>query len=251
MTNLEVGAFGRNLDGNDKYHAQNIFRIPTFDEKYDQQSNLMMRHLSCDITGLATLDVGCGEGGFGKRFLAKGADVTFVDGRQASLEHIKSILPGAKTVLSNLDDDTPINVPYAQLGLFLGVLYHVGRPLHAMTKMAAAAENIMLETACMDHDGVMLVHFSEDPTQASFSVTGGACRPSPLWVEKALTECGFSLVKDISSGEYNTQPGDGHGGLLYDWPFQRTCGWRKDECSLRRVWIASKSKETTIFRDFM
>lgn len=250
MTNLEVGAFGRNLDNSDKYHDKNIFRIPTFEEGYEKRAKILRRYLPGDITGLDMLDIGCGEGGFGRIFLSQGANVTFVDGREASLSHIKSLVPGVKTVLSNLEDDTPIAAPYTKLGMFLGVLYHLGSPLHAIKKVAAVAENIMLETACLDHDGTMLVHFSEDPTQTSFSVTGGACRPSPLWVEKALEQCGFTLIKDISSGELNTAPGQGHGGLLYDWPFQRTCGWRKDECSLRRIWIASKRKETSVFPDF-
>jgi hypothetical protein len=61
---------------------------------------------------------------------------------------------------------------------------------------------------------------------------------------------GYSLIEDKSNTSFNVPTGEGYSGLVYDWEYERTCGWRRNECSLRRIWIASKSKETTIFNTF-
>ncbi len=243
------GAIQRGED--DNHHSKDLLAIGNFINGYETRFRALQDYfLIDDWTSKSVLDIGCGQGGFGFKFADAGAKVTFIDGRDQNLQVIRDTDPEANTVRYDLETGDPIPVETADLSMFMGALYHVGEPTTAIRAVAETSDNICLETACLDHDGVALIYFEEETDSTSFSINGGACRPSPKWVEIALEQAGFPLVQDISCTEFNVPVGPGYSGLSYDWELQRTCGWRRNEYSLRKLWIASKSQETTIFKAF-
>ena len=239
------------FDRQDRYHSDDHFQLPILETRYDDVVKNIIAHFT-EVTWATkrVLDYGCGSGGFGRRFVDLGAAVTFLDGREGNLKKVQALLPNAKTVLLDLESTENYTVEYSDLALFMGTLYHLGEPLQALKAISATADNICLETACLDHDGTAIVFFKEPTDPTGRAINDVACRTSPRWIDEALAYCGFTFVKDISKSIKNFGPEPGITGYLYDWEIQRTCGWRRDECSLRRMWIASKSRETSIFREF-
>ena len=55
-----------------------------------------------------------------------------------------------------------------------------------------------------------------------------------------MSENGFKLVSDHSERVPNI-PSDGEStGQSYQWDYQRTCGWRRDEMQLKGIMLFSK-----------
>ena len=50
----------------------------------------------------------------------------------------------------------------------------------------------------------------------------------------------FGRLTVVSAKRSNKPPADGYPGLIYDWEYRRTCGWRRDECTLRKMFLAWK-----------
>lgn len=190
------------------------------------------------------VDLGCALGWFGRKFLEMGSEVVFIDGRAENLAVINKELPNSETILLDVEGDFP-DIK-ADLVICAGLIYHTGTPRLLLEKIAKMADNIIIETRSLDHDGVMVVYFGENTVPYHSSFTGGSCAPSPGWFDKNLKEVGFSVVRDISHGDANVNYPDLC--TSYDWKIQRTCGWRRDERSLRKLYIASKSLETSVFQ---
>jgi SAM-dependent methyltransferase len=235
----------------DTHHSPDLLANEEFQTGYQTRFDVLLDHFNVtDWSKISLMDIGCGQGGFGLKFKDIGADVTFIDGREKNLEVVRQRAADAKTILYNVESGEKVPVAQVDFILFMGLLYHVGNPAEAIKLISQTSSNICFETACLDHDGSAAIYFQEDNSPTSFSVTGNACRTSPKWVEEALIVNGYSLIEDISNTSFNVPTGEGYSGLVYDWEYERTCGWRRNECSLRRIWIASKSKETTIFNTF-
>lgn len=235
---------------NDKYYSRNVFTEKDYSEHYDKVFSVLMRYIDPEMASKwQVIDLGCGLGGFGRKFLEMGPDVVFIDGRSENIADLRADLPGAKTFILDVEKDPfPEQIKGVDLVLCMGLIYHTKTPKLVLEKIAGISDNVCVETNCLDHDGVALIHFEESTEPRQFSLSGGACRPSPKWVEETLKEVGFSFVKDISHKDANTEPRPGFPGNIYDWEFQRTCGWRRNECSLRKLFIASKSIEESIFQ---
>lgn len=234
---------------NDKYYSKNVFIENGYSERYDRVFSVLIRYINPEmVSKWQIMDLGCGLGGFGRKFLEVGGNVVFSDGRSENIADLRADLPDAKTFIMDVEKDPfPEEIKGVDLVLCMGLIYHTKIPKVVLEKIAGISDNVCIETNCLDHDGVALIHFEESTEPHQFSLSGGACRPSPKWVEDTLKEVGFSFVKDISHKDANTEPRPHSPGAIYDWEFQRTCGWRRNECSLRKLFIASKSIEESIF----
>jgi len=164
-----------------------------------------------------------------------------VDGRKENLAAVREQVPNAATHLMNVETD-PFPLARVDLILCMGLIYHIADPRSLFEKMASVTDQVFVETTCLDHDGEFIVFHNESTDARQFSLTGSACRPSPKWVMRHLREAGFTRVEDISDSIGNRPPSEGFPGVLYDWKFERTCGWRRAEHTLRRMFAASKAR---------
>jgi SAM-dependent methyltransferase len=227
--------------GRDRFFTENVFEAKGYRDHYGNLLAMIKEHLDLDrLRGRKVIDLACGYGWWGQDLMAHGADVIFVDGREDNLAAVRSQVPGATTYLMNVETD-PFPVAQADLILCMGLIYHIADPRALFDKMARITERVFVDTTCLDHDGEFIVYHAETNQPNGFSLTGSACRPSPKWVMRQLADAGFPFVKDISDAIGNRLPEPGFPGLIYDWDYERTCGWRRNEQTLRRMFMASKA----------
>lgn len=232
----------------DAHFSRNVFELPAFRDRYTKPIEHIKSHLHLDrLRGRKVIDLACGYGWWGQSLMDHGAEGLFIDGRPENLHRVRTSMPRAVTHLMNLETD-PFPVSRVDLVLCMGILYHLGDPKALIEKLAAITDRVFVDTTVMDHDGDFIVFHDEDNDVRQFSVTGKACRPSPGWVINRLREAGFEHVRDISHADMNSEPGPGKSGLIYDWEFRRTCGWRRGECTLRKMYLASKSDPDELIR---
>ena len=202
---------------------------------------LMTRHLDLGrLKGLRVLDVGCGPGWWGEALLAHGADVTFIDGRTENLALVHKRHPEVTTHLMNVETD-PFPVQRADLVLCMGLIYHLADPAALFEKIAAISPRVFVETICMDQVGVNIVYINEHTDTPETSIGGRACRPTPRWVMRELRHAGYSEIEDVSDEFADRPPTPTLPGLLYHWDYENTCGWRRNDCTLRRVFLATQT----------
>jgi SAM-dependent methyltransferase len=226
----------------DKYFDLNVFEAKGYRDHYANLTAMMKKNLRLErLRGRKVIDLACGYGWWGQSLLEYGCEVVFLDGREENLAAVREQVPNAATYLMNVETD-PFPVPRADLILCMGLIYHIADPRSLFDKMAAVSDQVFVETTCLDHDGEFIVYHNESTDARQFSLTGSACRPSPKWVMRQLREAGFAHVEDVSDAIGNRSPQPGFPGLVYDWKFERTCGWRRGEQTLRRMFVASKAK---------
>ena len=229
----------------DKHYSKNIFEIDGYDEFYDRVVTVMLRHMNRGrIKGAKIIDLACGYGGFGKRMAALGADIYYVDGREGNLAAVKQQFPDAKTYLMNVEKDPfPSQIGKVDLVMCMGLIYHVSDPSVVFKKIAEVSSSCFVESTCLDHDGEAIVYLAESTDPVQFSLSGSACRPSPGWISTQLSNSGFASVQDVSHKDANMPANPGYPGKVFDWKFERTCGWRRNECVLRKLFLATNLKE--------
>jgi SAM-dependent methyltransferase len=229
----------------DPHFSRNVFEEPGYRDHYVNLTGMMKNHLHLDrLRGKKVLDLGCGYGWWGQSLQEHGADVSFVDGRESNLHAVQQQCPNADIRLVNVEAEP---LPKADLILCMGLIYHISNPRALFNKMIAVSPRVFIDTTCMDHDGEFIVYHSE-VSGSQYSLTGSACRPSPKWIINQLHEAGYVRVEDISDAIGNRPPQAGFPGLVYDWDFRRTCGWRRDERTLRRMFMASKYKTDELLK---
>jgi SAM-dependent methyltransferase len=228
----------------DRYFNPNVFEAKGYREHYVNLTEMMKKHLRLDrLQGRKVIDLACGYGWWGQSLLDYGCEVIFVDGREENLAAVREQVPNAKTHVMNVETD-PFPLPRVDLILCMGLIYHIADPDSLFKKMSLVTNQVFVETTCLDHDGEFIVYHSESTDARQFSLTGSACRPSPKWVMRRLKEAGFARVTDISDPIGNRPPSEGFPGVLYDWKYERTCGWRRAEHTLRRIFAACTADAT-------
>lgn len=225
----------------DYYFSENVFEQPGFQEHYQNLLKMITNHIDLkDYEDRTVIDLGCGYGFYGLEFHKKGANVIFADARRENLQRVRNSYPSNVIATWKVNVEEVYSFPDASLILCMGLLYHLGKPRECLEKIASATSLVIIDTTVIDDDRDSIVFFNEDTSPNNFSFSGKACRPSPTWVVRNLKEVGFREVVDISSAIGNRKPQKGYPGLLYDWKYERTCGWRRQEYTLRRMFIASK-----------
>lgn len=232
----------------DKFFSKNVFEEPGYRDHYANLTTMMKNHIHLErLAGHKVIDLGCGYGWWGKSLLEHDADVLFVDGRAANLRAVARDVPGSKCWIKNVENDD-LDLGKAALILCMGLIYHLGNPRALFDKMIKIAPRVFIDTTCIDHDGEFICYHHETSIGNQYSLTGNACRPSPNWVMRQLKEAGYEYVSDISDAIGNRPPEPGFPGLIYDWDYRRTCGWRRDERTLRRMFMAYVDKDEWLLK---
>jgi len=232
----------------DKHYSKNVFEEPGYRDHYGNLTAMMKNHLHLDrLRGKKVIDLGCGYGWWGQSLIEHCNEVVFIDGRKKNLAGLRKEMPFAVGYLMNVEADQ-FPIKRADLILCMGLIYHISNPRALFDKMIKVAPRVFIDTTCMDHDGEFIVYHSEGSAGSQYSLTGSACRPSPNWVMGQLREAGYEHVHDISDPIGNRPPGDGFPGLIYDWDYRRTCGWRRGECTLRRMFMATRIKDDELLK---
>jgi tRNA (mo5U34)-methyltransferase len=127
----------------------------------DSQTALERLGLPQDCSGLTALDIGTRDGFFAFELERRGAAVLAVDYAPAGTTGfaVAAELLGARVpyVQADLYDLSAERLGTFDLVLFLGVLYHLPDPIHALTIVRSLCRNRMiLETHVLDETGLML-----------------------------------------------------------------------------------------------
>jgi SAM-dependent methyltransferase len=216
------------------------FDIPEWRDRLETQIMPMVHdHIRLDrLEGKRVVDLACGYGFWGKQLLDYKPLMIYIDGRQEHLDTLKQEQPDALTYCMNLEE---IDLEFhADIVLCMGIIYHIADPRRLFDQIARTTGVVFVDTTVCDNDKEVIYHLSENNQAQGFSVTGNACRPSPRWVENNLRDAGFTHVFDISDARGNVPASPGMSGLMYDWKYERTCGWRRNEQTLRKMYMATK-----------
>lgn len=94
----------------------------------------------------------------------------------------------------NVETDPLVSLGRFDIVFCYGLLYHLENPLAFLANCAAVcSEQLILETVLTDHEQAVLV-LEDEPPSANQALYGLGCRPSPLYVIKALHRAGFPWV---------------------------------------------------------
>ena len=150
--------------------------------------------LQLPLQGKTLLDVGCGVGHLAQFFVQQGCDVLCLDARLENIDRLKTLYPGLKAQVFDLEKDSPIELGTFDIVFAFGLLYHLENPFSAVHKLAAAARELLLiETVVSDHP-MPLVVMCEEPNAFNQAVDHIGCRPTPSFVALALRSSGFPYV---------------------------------------------------------
>ena len=119
-----------------------------------------------DISGHNILDIGCGNGYFGLRMLAAGAQqVVGVDPTMVFVMQwlaMQKLGPGLNNFVLPLGiEDLPSNTPGFDSVFSMGVLYHRRRPVEHLTKLKSLTRpggQIILETLVLEGESKEILH---------------------------------------------------------------------------------------------
>ena len=126
-------------------------RSPIFGEFYNEwrvkRVNKLVSLLGIDwFKGKKVLELGCAFGNIGFYLESLGAQVTFSDGRQESLNIVKSKDPNAKTILLDQDTNWNLNETF-DLIVHFGISYNLNNWQQDLINTIKHAQYIAYETA--------------------------------------------------------------------------------------------------------
>lgn len=177
---------------------------------------------------LRILDLGGGYGHLGNQFVKLGSSVTCAEARIENIENGQELYPKVKFIHTNLEDEWPLTLNNFDLILNFGLIYHLNMPDFLIKNCYKNCKHMILDTKIFDVNKEYIKTLKEHTGYYDRSYTGAGCRPSTLYVEKLLSECGFKFQrKDIS--DINI------GYMKYDWQ-----PGSKDNIDKRRLWICEK-----------
>lgn len=172
-----------------------------------------------DLSGVSVADLGCGEGGYAVEFALQGANVTAVEGREASYR--KAMLAKEALDLNSLNvvlDDVR-NLGRKKYGPFdivlcIGLLYHLDGP--ELCDFVSAIHSVcnrfaVFDTQLADFPKVSLKcgdkvywgeRFPEDPANGRDVLWSSIGNPMSFWFTKAslmnlLCDVGFTSAYEV------------------------------------------------------
>jgi len=184
--------------------------------------------------GKTVLEVGCGYGNVGKYFHEKyGAIVSFSDGREGNLPHIRTNNPGCEVF--HLDQNNPWDLGDRKFDMIMhfGVLYHLTNWKQDIMYACKYTDLLVLESEVIDAFAADYErHSGEEAGDAHNAVSGQRIHTSPSGIEAEFTKNGFEFKryddKDLNAVYHH-----------YDW---------KEENRLdlvggrRRFWVARRKQ---------
>jgi len=175
------------------------------------------------------LELGCGWGDIGEKFIEMGATVTFCDVRQEHLDEVTKRMPNSVTHLIDQDQPWDLGKKF-DFVIHTGVLYHLSNWQQDLLCVLKHSDLIFLESHVPNKVSDSFV-LSKKENGWDQSPHGASKRPSAAYIEKFLNEQGVSF-KRYDDADINTH------FHRYDWVADNTV-LKKDIC-LRRFWILQK-----------
>ena len=180
------------------------------------------------------LELGCGWGDIGLQFRKLGANVTFAEGREEHLPHIKEHSPDSEII--QLDQDKKWNLEKKfDLIIHMGVLYHLTNWKQDLISALSHTNKMILETV-VANDSSNSFEYTNREEGWDQSIHKTSIRPSAAYIEKALTELGFKFTRfddsDINSHKHR-----------YDWKVDNKAGRGErgqNGANYRRFWLIEK-----------
>jgi 2-polyprenyl-3-methyl-5-hydroxy-6-metoxy-1,4-benzoquinol methylase len=204
---------------------------PDFDfTHYHMLNRVRLEHLaSLDMPacqGARVLEVGAGVGDLTSFFLDRGCEVTTTDVREENLAILRARFAGnPKVSVAQLDLEHPSNQWNGVQADFdvvfcYGVLYHLGKPASALTRLASWCKGVLLlETLVSFGDGSAINLTPEDARVHSQSMHGLGCRPTREWVLRQLRGHFACAYLPTTQPAFEEFPTDWEGGEV--WPSER------------------------------
>lgn len=183
--------------------------------------------------GKTVLEVGAGYGAIGAFLGSLGAKVTCLEGRAQNVQVIQQRYPFVSAIQHDLNQGLP-DKPSYDIIVHLGVLYHLAKPELALREACRRCDHLILETEVSDSDDPQFVcHIQEHSYIYDQALDGVGCRPSAAYVERVITEEGFTFTR-LNDNRCNWEL------HTYDWEMKNT---RKYQNGQRRMWFASKGRK--------
>lgn len=181
------------------------------------------------VAGKTVFDAASGVGDHAQYYLDRGCTVTLSDVRDENLAVLRDRFP--KCPGYQVDFEEPGELPGGpyQIVHCYGLLYHLGKPEVALTRLSqACSEMLFLETCVTPGDVDDIYGVKENPGNPTWAFSGNACRPSRRWIVDRL--------KALFPHVYLTKTQPNHPQFPIDWT-----NLRPDEKVLTRaVFVASR-----------
>lgn len=182
------------------------------------------------------LELGCGNSDLGEVLNILGAKVVSLDGRIENIKSVTEKYPNRECYVSNLNIDDLKSYGKFNIVFSFGLLYHTKMPIEILSKCRNIADILFLETVSFDSNECICAFMSESDL-VDQSLDGIGCRPSPLWLETAMHNVGYSSIIDISSSTANWR------SSKFDWEIQKTNTDQRDGLLLRKMYVACANDE--------
>lgn len=142
--------------------------------------------LDLPIEGKRVIEVGSGIGLLSEFFEVRGCQVLSTEGRTDNLAEIARRFPARQTRKLDLDCDHDLSA----LGRFdyafcYGTLYHLAKPLEALTALASVADTLLLET-CLTPGAHVDPHLVREGPSHNQALAGVGSRPTRPWIMQTL-----------------------------------------------------------------
>lgn len=164
------------------------------------QNNFYLRHnqrrlehlasLGLDLHGKSVLEVGAGIGDHTSFFLDRGCQVVCTEGRYENLEILKQRFSASLPVFHlDLNEPDPSFEGAFDIVYCYGLLYHLHKPLEAISFMAGHCRNLLLLETCVSYGEHEAINFCEEPAASpTQSISGQGCRPTRSWIFNQLKQ---------------------------------------------------------------
>jgi SAM-dependent methyltransferase len=165
---------------------------------YTDITNARIEHLqslNLPLSGKTVIDVGCGIGRLSDFFAGQGCDIFCVDGRLENIEKLRSLYPGRKAEVVDLETEQILDYGKFDIVFCYGLLYHLADPFGFIKKAQKICNEMMLvETCIADANDCILQLVPEDGDTITQALHAIGCRPSSSYVITCLKLSGFKYI---------------------------------------------------------
>ena len=183
---------------------------------------------SCvDVRGRSVLELGAGVGDLTAPFMLRGGKVTTTDARPEHVAALRERWPAALALQLDACNPAWQSASFDVVSCY-GLLYHLDRPLSALSWMAESCSGVLLLETCVSRgDETQVFFFAEEAADPRNSVRGLGCRPTRSWIWETLT--------DLFEHVYAAVEQPAHPEFPLDWSAPPADG------NVRAVFVASRS----------
>lgn len=183
------------------------------------------------VEGKTVLELASGFGEIGAELEAKGAIVTYTEGRREHIAVMRGRFAHNRVEQTDLEEGIRLSRPATfDIVLHLGVLYHLTDPWPSIRDSARLGKVILLESECLPRLGSGEVEQVEEGYDQSLS--GRSLRLTPASIEALLVRAGLSFAR-LRSPRLDT------GFHVYSGRLTRGA---ETEIGFRRLWIAAPAE---------